>query len=37
MSNVEEDKKLSEDNYQQKIAAGIGNGIADFIKGLDAK
>ena len=37
MTNVEEDKKLSEENYQQKMAMGIANGIDSYIKSLDVK
>jgi N-acetylmuramoyl-L-alanine amidase len=37
MSNVEEDKKLSEENYQMKMADGIAKGIDYYIKSLDVK
>ena len=32
LSNAEEEKMLQEDNYQDKLAWGIYNGIMDYFK-----
>jgi N-acetylmuramoyl-L-alanine amidase len=37
MTNVEEDKKLSEENYQRKMAQGIASGIDLYVKNLNVK
>ena len=34
MSNVEEDKKLSDKKYQEKIIEGLVNGIEKYLKNI---
>ena len=37
LSNPEEDKKLNDEDYQWKLAAGLTNGIIDYIAQRDAQ